>query len=104
MVKDYPGAHNHLLIGEIIELTSTFIRARCRTFHFGSTPNSPKNVYRGESAVRVIPWNRVEIVNELPATFDFADAKLVRDAEGGIVLRDRRDQDCTIVPAYAKTY
>jgi hypothetical protein len=88
----------------VIELTSTFIRAKCRSYHFGSAANNPKNVHIGESAVRVIPWSRVEIVNELPATFDFANAKLVRDKEGGIVLRDRRNQDCTIVPAYTKTY
>ena len=104
MVKDYPEAHNHLLIGEVIELTSTFIRAKCRTFHFGTAVTGPKNVQIGATMVRVIPWNRVEIVNELPAAFDFASAKLVRDDDGSIALQDGSKHECTIVPAYAKTY
>jgi len=104
MVKDYPEAHNHLLIGEVLELTSTFIRAKCRTFHFGTAVSGPKNVQIGATMVRVIPWNRVEIVNELSAAFDFARAELVRDAEGGTALQDGSRRECTIVPAYANTY
>ena len=88
IVKSYPGAHNHLIVGEVLRDTPTWLRLKGRTYHFGRTAERVSNVLVGQRAVRIIPWNRIEVVNELPASFDYASAKVVADGKGNVSLKD----------------
>ena len=46
-VKDYPEAHNHLFIGQVLQVTESYVRLDCRTYHFGRVVNSVKDIKVG---------------------------------------------------------
>ena len=102
-VKPYPDAHNHLLIGQMLEHDASHVRMTCRTFHYGRLVNSVKDIGMGEIATRRIPWDRIEIVNELTSGFDFKTARLRMDAQGKIHLTDG-DNSCLIASVGSTTY
>ena len=54
-IKNYPEAHNHVLVGKVLEITDSYVRLHCRTFHFGPSLDSPEDVLVGAVMVRVIP-------------------------------------------------
>jgi hypothetical protein len=90
MVKNYPEAHNHLLVGKVVEITDTYIRLHCRTYHFGRMINRPQDVQIGDLMVRVVPWSRVEVINELPHNFDYVRSTVVADKEGQALFQDKQ--------------
>ena len=102
-VKNYPQAHNHLFIGQVLQITQSYVRLDCRTYHFGKAINNSKDIRVGMHGVRILPWNRIELINELPASFDFANAKLVSDAEGKIALSDGTT-NCILSSSYDNRY
>jgi len=75
-VKSYPTAHNHVAIGDVLRETPQYLVLLCKTFHFGGNIGGHAGILRqgkytggimeGCKAVRIIPWGRVEIINELP--------------------------------------
>lgn len=87
-IKPYPEAHNHLLIGCVLAEHGPCVSLLCRTFHFGRNVNSVKDIIPGALGKRIIPWSRIEIINELVGTFDFERAKLVKGAKGNVSLSD----------------
>jgi hypothetical protein len=89
-IKNYPDAHNHLLLGKVLEITNSYIKIHCRTYHFGRIINRPEEIQIGGLMVRVVPWSRVEIINELPATFDYVRNGLTTDKEGEVLFQDGR--------------
>lgn len=99
IVKPYAGAHNHLIVGEVLHDTPTWLRLKGRTYHFGRTVERVSDIKVGSRAVRIVPWNRIELVNELPASFDYVNAKVVADGKGNISLKDAR-YACPIVVKY----
>ncbi|AQT69527.1 hypothetical protein STSP2_02718 [Anaerohalosphaera lusitana] len=86
--KRYPQARNHIIIGRVVDTTEAFIRIKCRTFHFGRTVTSAKDIDIGPNMTRIVPWNSIEIVNELPDSFDYASAELILDSKGRVALKD----------------
>ena len=87
-IKNYPEAHNHLLVGRVLEITDSYVRLHCRTYHFGGVINKPEDIQIGNIMVRVVPWSRVEIINELPPTFDYVRNSLIADKEGEVLFQD----------------
>jgi hypothetical protein len=87
-VKNYPDAHNHILVGQVLDLANSYLSLDCRTYHFGRSVNGPKEVRVGSRSVRDVPWSRIEIINELSASFGFADATLVSEDGSKILLTD----------------
>lgn len=87
-IKNYSDAHNHLLLGKVMEITDSYIRIHCRTYHFGRVINRPEDIQIGGLMVRVVPWSRVEIINELPPTFDYIRNTLIANKEGEVVFQD----------------
>ena len=87
-VKDYAAAHNHLLIGKVLEIRDGFVRLQRKTCHFGKVVNGPKDIRQGPLMVRIVPWQRIEIVNELSDAFNYADARISLQANDSIVLKD----------------
>jgi hypothetical protein len=75
-VKDYPDAYNHIFVGEVKGITANYVRIKCRTFHYGRRVNAKKDVREGGFELRILPWNRVEVVNELSPDFNVQEAKL----------------------------
>ena len=102
-VKNYPDAHNHLFIGEVLQLNYSCLRLNCRTYHFGKTINNIKDIRVGMKAIRILPWNRIEIINELPSSFDYSKAELVSKENGKIALSDRQT-DCILSSSYDNRY
>jgi len=87
-VKTYPEAHNHIIIGHVIDTTDSYVCLDCRTYHFGKAVNSEKDICMGSQMVRVIPWARIEIINELADSFDYTTAQIVGGKAGNINIRD----------------
>ncbi len=87
-VKTYPEAHNHIIIGQVLDTTESCIRMDCKTYHFGKAVNSEKDICSGSRMVRIIPWCRVEIINELSDSFDYINAQVSADKNGIINIRD----------------
>jgi hypothetical protein len=89
-IKNYPEAHNHVLVGRVLEVTDSYVRLHCRTFHFGPSLDSPQDVLVGPVMIRVIPWSRIEIINELPPDFDYVKSTVIADKPGQVLFRDRQ--------------
>ena len=102
IAKPYPDAHNHLIVGRVLGLNDAFVRMDCRTFHFGTAVAGPKNIKSGERGLRIIPWHRVEIVNELPSDFAFDIATLTAENQS-VILTDNKSK-CLISAAYESSY
>lgn len=102
-VKNYPEARNHLFIGQVLQLTQSYVRLDCRTYHFGKTINSIKDVRAGMKGIRILPWNSIELINELPSSFDYSKADLVSDEDGKIALSDGKTH-CILSSSYDNRY
>jgi hypothetical protein len=89
-IKNYAGAHNHILVGKVLEITESYVRLHCRTYHFGETLNSPDDVLVGAVMVRLIPWSRIEVINELPSTFDYVRSTVISDRPGQVLFKDKQ--------------
>ena len=87
-IKNYPEAHNHLLVGRVLETTESYVRLHCRTYHYGRMVNRPEDIKIGALGVRLVPWSRVEIINELPVTFDYVKSTLIALDEGQVFFSD----------------
>ncbi|MBN2593893.1 MAG: hypothetical protein JXA81_10330 [Sedimentisphaerales bacterium] len=87
-IKNYPDAHNHLLVGKVLEITDSYVRIHCRTYHFGRIINRPEDVQIGNLMNRVVPWSRIEVINELPPTFDYIRNTITANKEGEVIFQD----------------
>jgi len=92
-IKNYPEAHNHLMVGRVLEVTESYIRMHCRTYHYGRVVSKPDDIKIGGLQVRVVPWSRVEIINELPPTYDYIKSALIATDEGQVLFTDGRNQE-----------
>jgi hypothetical protein len=102
-VKNYPEAHNHLLIGEVLEIEKSYVCLNCKTYHFGRSINGTKDVVVGEVNIRFLPWNRIEIINELPVSFDYVNAVLDVEEKHKIILKDKQFK-CAVASSYDSRY
>jgi hypothetical protein len=89
-IKNYPEAHNHILVGKVLEITDSYVRLHCRTFHFGPSLDSSDDVLIGDVMVRVIPWSRIEVINELPTDFDYIKSTVISDKPGQVLFKDKQ--------------
>ena len=92
-IKNYPEAHNHLLLGRVLAVTDSYIRLHCRSYHYGRVVSKPDDIKIGGLQVRVVPWSRVEIINELPPTYDYIKSALIATDEGQVLFTDGRSQE-----------
>ena len=102
-IKPYPDAHNHLLVGQVVARGQVCLELMCRTFHYGRSVNGLKDIVVGALGKRIVPWSRIEIINELPASFDFQNAKLKADQKGGVFFSNSHFS-CPIVTILDKHY
>ena len=86
-VKNYPQASNHVIVGNLLTISSNFLTIRCRTFHFSNVVNAVKtDIREGNLETRYIPIARIELVNDLPNGFAFDTAELQMVTESGNVF------------------
>jgi hypothetical protein len=102
-IKNYPEAHNHLLVGKVLEITNSYIRMHCRSYHHGRVVNGPKDIQKGDVMIRVIPWSRIEIINELPSSFNYVRGDIVGDKEGQVLFRDNQ-HSCPLLTTFERRY
>ena len=88
-IKNYPEAHAHLLVGKVLDITDSYVRLHCRTYHFQGTVTKPEDIQMGSVMVRVVPWSRIEIINELPEGFDYVRSTVIADKVGQVLFKDR---------------
>jgi len=104
-IKNYPQAHNHLLVGKVLEITDSYVRLHCRTYHFGSLVSGPDDILIGNVMVRVVPWSRIEVINELPPNFDYVRSTVIADKVGQVLFMDKQNQQaCPISPGRDPSY
>ena len=92
-IKNYPEAHNHLLVGKVLQITESYIRLHGRSYHYGRVVSKPDDIKIGGLQVRVVPWSRVEIINELPPTYDYVRSALIATDEGQVLFTDGRSKE-----------
>jgi hypothetical protein len=85
MRKSYAEETNHVVVGEVLEVTPTYLKMRCRAFHF-KRPMVNANIVTSEIKVRLFPWQAVAYVTELPESLNWERAAAVLDAKGDVVL------------------
>ena len=88
MIKNYPEATNHLLVGRVLEINDSYVRLHCRTYHFSGPVTKPEDIQIGNTMVRVVPWSRIEIINELPEDYNYVKSSLIADKEGQVLFQD----------------
>jgi len=88
-IKDYPEAHNHIIVGKILEITDSYVRLHCKTYHLRTILRGPEDILIGSVMERIIPWGRIEIINELSPTFDYVRSSFVADREGQVLFKDK---------------
>lgn len=88
--KSYENAHNHILIGKVLEENEAYLVIEGRTFHFKRfVDRDCHQIHCGETAVRVVPWDNVEIVNLLGYNVGLR-AEIGFDERGNLILNDKR--------------
>lgn len=86
MKKFYADATNHVVIGEVLDENSLYLKMRCRAFHF-KRPTVNTNISASEVKVRLFPWEQLSYVTELPEGVDWERGVAVLDENGNIVLK-----------------
>ncbi len=87
-VKNYAEASNHIIVGKVLSCNTAFVRLHCTTYHFRKNAHTPNDIKVGEVMNRIIPWSRIEIINELNSMFDYAKAKLISASDVKVELSD----------------
>ncbi|MDD3153980.1 MAG: hypothetical protein PHS41_03875 [Victivallaceae bacterium] len=88
--KDYPEAHSHIMIGKVRAETRNCIVVEGRTFHFRHLVDGLRSqVSCGDTMVRGIPWNNIEIIHELSPKTDYK-ADFDFDKNGNLILLDSK--------------
>ena len=92
-IKSYPEAHNHLLVGRVLQVTESYIRIHGRSYHYGRVVSKAEDIKISGLQVRVVPWSRVEIINELPPTYDYVRNALIATGEGQVLFTDGKSHE-----------
>ncbi|MBQ8753900.1 MAG: hypothetical protein IJZ19_02605 [Lentisphaeria bacterium] len=88
--KSYPGAHTHIIIGQVVEESDRYVVIKGRTFHFSRIVDGMRNqVHAGETTVRIIPWENVEIIHWLTYEVD-CNTDFGFDKNGNLILKDSK--------------
>jgi hypothetical protein len=53
--------------------------------------------------IRIIPWARIEIINELSESFDYANTQLLSNKNGTINIKDKQ-HEYSLVSQVGKKY
>ena len=102
-VKNYAEASNHIIIGKVLSCNTAFIRLHCMTFHFRKNAHNPNDFKIGEDMVRIIPWSKVEIINELDSSFNYMKSELISEDNNEVLLTDKKNK-YTMQSVYEKSF
>ena len=106
-VKPYAQAHGHVAIGVVLRETAMYLMMMCKTYHCARTVGGKKGVLvpgeyvggilEGEKSIRIIPWSKVEVANELPDDTDWEAPACIE--ENGLCRLDNRQKTMIIRPS-----
>ena len=83
--KTYYEATNHVVIGEVLEQNTIYIRIKCKTYHF-LKPIISASVSSGQIKVRVFPWTSIDYISELPCDFEWEKTNVELTESGDIIF------------------
>lgn len=87
--KEYPEAHTHIIIGNVVEETSKYVVVKGRTFHFRRIVDQIRSqVHCGDTMIRVIPWENIEVIHWISEKTDW-NADIAFDKQGNLILDDK---------------
>jgi hypothetical protein len=87
--KNYKEAHNHVIIGRVIEETDNYLAVKGRAFHFKSIAEKSRHlIHCSETLVRIIPWENVEVIHWISAKVNW-DSDIAFDEKGNLILDDK---------------
>ena len=82
--KSYSDAHNHVAIGKAVHENANYLTMHCKTYHFGKkigdiggrksrlvANEEISGIIEGEKLIRSVPWQRIEVITELPEDTDW---------------------------------
>ena len=84
-IKQYPGARNHVCVGELLEEAPQYIKVRGKIFHFGKT-STIQAVKTAPIDTVLIPWNRIEVIHVLSPETDWETANFAINDQGNLVI------------------
>lgn len=85
-VKPYEEAQNHVFIGQVLEETPNYLKVLGKTYHFRKAQGGLAAVQHSPAKVRWIPWNRIEVVTELPEDTDWEHLRLQVDSRNQLCV------------------
>lgn len=87
--KAYPDAHNHIIMGKVVEETNRYLVVKGRSFHFKRIVDCIKSqVKAGDAMTRILPWDNIEIIHPLDEKAD-CSVDFDFDPKGNLVLKDK---------------
>jgi len=96
--KLYATAHNHVAVGIVLEETPQYLVMMCKTYHYSKMLGGKNGVLasgeyvggirEGEKGVRIIPWDKIEVINQLPDDTEWDVPAYVE--ESGICYLDNK--------------
>ncbi|MEO0085977.1 MAG: hypothetical protein ABIK37_05040 [candidate division WOR-3 bacterium] len=86
--KAYAEETTHVVVGEVVEQNSVWVKLRCRAVHF-RRPTMDAHVRLSEVKMRIFPWNTIAYVTVLPAGLEWERAKVTLTEHGDVVMNQR---------------
>ncbi|MFA5394148.1 MAG: hypothetical protein WC081_03935 [Candidatus Ratteibacteria bacterium] len=89
--KAYADATNHIVVGEVLEITPLYIRMKCKAYHFKKlvqAATSSNGIFVSDAKVRIFPWHVISYITELPEGFNWKDATVKIAERGDIILNE----------------
>lgn len=90
-VKNYASAHNHVVIGRVVDESDCYLLLECRTLHFGTLVRNRSRIEHGAKALRALPWHRIEVLHVLDDEVDWA-SDLTIDDDGYVSTKGNRPE------------
>lgn len=84
--RRYMGCKNYIIIGEVLEENTMYIKLKCRTFHFGRLSFGMGGVHQGGLSVRGIPYGSIDTICELPEDTNWKVKPVYSDAADLVIL------------------
>ena len=83
--KTYPEATNHVVVGEVLEITPIYLEMKCKAFHF-KKPTIASSVLSSLVKTRIFPWHTVSYITVLDSNLDWESAEVSLSQTGDIVI------------------
>ncbi|NOZ64242.1 MAG: hypothetical protein GXO71_04815 [Caldiserica bacterium] len=91
--KVYPEATNHIAVGEVIEENPSYVKMRCRTYHFKKLLTPQSKFVTSQIKVRIFPWETIAYATELPSSLHWEKAEVELMEDGDLLLKGKEKKE-----------